>query len=237
MALNRTNANKLLDELKSYTNIYSLCKDIFSVDSFTPVKVLKSICFFILILLISFVLVNYVSFNILFENIISLNLTISIGLIGLLIGSFSIVMSSTNNDSLYYLILSRDDNNTNKKNTRKKKKKKVSFYRNILLNCMEPLIWFTLLLFISFILKIIYILYSNLNLYIQFSYWIKGIVISILLYVVFSSLKSLEVFLLNMYNMITAHSRFEVMNRFAKSNNLSMKEVIVTLENNLDDNE
>ncbi len=225
MALSTSNAKKLVTDLKSYTNIYSLCKEIIAANNMTPMKYLKSVFFYIFTLIISFLLIKHVSFNILFENIVNLNLTISVGLIGLLIGGFSIVMSSATGDSLYCLILYKEKN------------KNMSFYKETLLKCMEPLIWFLLLLFISFTLRIMYLFYSNSNLNIQFSYLIKGVVISILLHLVLTSLKSLEIFLLNMYNMITAYSRFEVLNRLAKSRNKSMEEVIVDLENNLDGNE
>jgi len=148
------------------------------------------------------------------------NITVSVTLLALLIAGFSIVLSSLNKNSLYLLILTNDP-----------KRKDDSFFKRTILLCIEPLIWFTILLIISFSFKIFQVIYpseiSSLNL----NYIIKVSVIFCIFVVTIFSLISLKTFILNMCNLLLLYANFEILERQAKSTGSSIEELINKLEN------
>ena len=111
MSLSKDSAKKLNNEFKSYKNFFTLFLDILKVNKFTFKKILISILFIIIVILFNYLSINKNGFKESFAIICDINFTLSIGLIGLLIGGFSIVLSSVNNETLYCLILYRDDSN------------------------------------------------------------------------------------------------------------------------------
>lgn len=220
MALKKEVFVDIVNQFSSYKKIYPLLKEILLEEKLTIAKVLKTIFTLLLVVLFSYFLVKYISFTDSFNYIVDINLMISVGLIGLLIGGFSIVMSSVTKDTLYCLILYKGGS-------------KHSFYKTTLLRCMEPLIYFFILLSISFIFKLIFLLAPAINFPPLLVPSIKIIVLSILIYTAILSLKSLEVFLVNMYNILTAHTRFELMDRYAHSTGQNIDVIISDLENTL----
>lgn len=221
MALSPNAANKLNNEFDSYNNLSSLCKDIFIANNFTTKKTLIILLTYILTLIIGYLLVMIMPFKIIFESIVDINLTVSVGLIGLLIGGFSIIMATTNSDSLYCMILFREG------------KKKVSLYKLIIIRCIEPLVWFSILLSISFIFKILYLVYPYINLIICNPLIIKVILISLLLFSVVISINSLIVFIINITNIVFTNSRFEILKRYADNTDMSFEELISQHEDSL----
>ena len=108
MALNKNALKKLNKEFESYDNFTSLFLDIICLNKLTLGMILK--CIFLLILAISFSYysIKNVGFNISFSKLSEISMMLSVGLLGLLIGGFSIVLSSINNKTLYCLILYND---------------------------------------------------------------------------------------------------------------------------------
>lgn len=221
MSLSKDSVKKLKKEFKSYKSFAGLFIDVLKVNKFSFKKNIKLILFILISLLLSFYLIKFLGFKNSFTNLTDLNMTLSIGLIGLLIGGFSIVLSSLNNDAIYYLILNRDESNNNQ-----------STYKITLLFCVEPLLWFTLLLVLTFSLKILYLIYPSIivilpNKTINF---LKVLTLSLLLILSFISLNSLITFIINMYNIIASNANFSVLSRYAKQNGLSLEELIEQLE-------
>jgi len=217
MSLSKDSVSKLNKEFKSYKSFTSLFIDVLKANKLTLTKIIKLVLIITFSISISFYLIKSIGFKDSFNNLADLNMTISIGLIGLLIGGFSIVLSSLNNDTIYYLILNRD-----------KSKKFQSTYKITLLFCVEPLLWFTILLILTFLLKILYIIYPSISLDLTtYSLMIlKIFILFILLLLSFISLNSLITFIINMYNIISANASFSILSRYAEQNGTSLEELI-----------
>mgnify|MGYP000275618546 CR=1 FL=1 len=210
----------LINQFTSYKSLLLLLKQIMVNSNITRGKLLKSLLLFLCALFISTLLINHTEFNFVFNYITDLNLTISVGLIGLLIGGFSLVMSSITKETLYCLILYKDDTNN-------------SFYRTTLYGCVEPLIWFFILLTITFSFKILYLIYPAITIPKYLISFIKISILTILIFITIIAINSLRVFILNMYNIFTAHTRFELMERYAQSTHQDLSVIINNLENEL----
>lgn len=221
MSLSKDSVKKLKKEFKSYKSFTCLFIDVIKVNKFSFRKNIKLTFFILISILLSFYLIKFLGFKNSFTNLTDLNMTLSIGLIGLLIGGFSIVLSSLNNDTIYYLILNRDESNNDQ-----------STYKITLLFCVEPLLWFSLLLILTFSLKIIYLIYPSItvNLPNETINFLKVVTLSLLLILSFISLNSLITFIINMYNIIASNASFSVLSRYAKQNGLSLEKLIEQLE-------
>lgn len=210
----------LIKQFTSYKSLLLLLKQIMVSSNITLFKVFKSSLLFLCSLFISILLINHTEFNFVFNYITDLNLTISVGLIGLLIGGFSLVMSSITKETLYCLILYKDGNNN-------------SFYRTTLYGCVESLIWFFILLTITFSFKILYLICPAITIPEYLISFIKISILAILIFITTVAINSLRVFILNMYNILTAHTRFELMERYAQSTHQDLSVIINNLENEL----
>ena len=221
MGLKREVFINLINQFTSYKSLLLLLRQIIFNGDIKLRKVLKTLLLFLCTLFISTLLNNYTEFNFVFNYITDLNLTISVGLIGLLIGGFSLVMSNITKETLYCLILYKDDNTNN------------SLYRTTLYGCVEPLIWFFILLTITFCLKLLYLIYPAIIIPKYLISFIKISILTILVFIAVIAINSLRVFILNMYNIFTAHTSFELMERYADSTHQDLSVIINDLENKL----
>lgn len=224
MALGRKALSDLDAEFESQKNLSSIMKQIYKANTVKGRTKLKLIIILILTTFLGYQLIMSLGFKDTFSTLIDSNINMSVGLLGLLIGSFSIVMSGISNDTLYCLILYRDEKDT------------YSSYKKTLLFCMEPLIWFSILLTLSYSLKIIYMAYAKYNYGIPNIIIIKTLIISMLLFLIIMALDSLRVFLVNIYNVMATSSRFEILNRYSKQTGKSIDIIIEQLENSLSKN-
>ncbi|WP_040194807.1 hypothetical protein [Clostridium culturomicium] len=221
MSLNKNVRSTLNENYNSYNNIRSLCKDLIMVNNFSFKKILTGFILFLIILLGFLYLMPKIVFSNIFNSMIEFNLTISVSLVGLLIASFSIIMACFNRNSLYSLILSQDD------------KKKISSFKVTVLRCIEPLVWFSFLIFLSLGMKLSYLIYRNIGITLNCTALIKSIIASCLLYSIFISFKSLITFILNMTNLIYAYAKFEIQDRVIKSKGLPDDILVTELEKDL----
>lgn len=220
MGLKKEVFMNLVNQFTSYKSLLLLLKQIILDSNITFRKIFKILLFLLISVFISILLIDYTEFDFVFNYITDLNLMVSVGLIGLLIGGFSLVMSNITKETLYCLILYKDTTNN-------------SFYRTTLYRCIEPLIWFFILLTITFSFKILYLISSAITLPTNLIYFVKILIFTILIFIAIIAINSLRVFILNMYNIFTAHTRFELMDRYAKSNNQDLLTIINNLEDEL----
>lgn len=219
MALNSNSLDKLNKELSNPKNLKGLFKDIVLANRINTLKILKSTLLILLSLGLSFLIIKATTFSKSFNLITDINMSTGVGLIGLIIGGFSIVIASLSSESVYCLIL---DNSMNKR---------FSTYKATILYCIEPLFWFCILLVVTFAFKLLYLIYPILNLEYIPSIYLKILVLTILIFLMFISLISLIYFIFNMYNVILSNARFELLKRYAESNNSSIELIIESLEN------
>ena len=199
MGLNSNSAKKLNSNFSSYLNLKDLIVDIFKVNRINKRKILYVTSTILILTICSFALTHNFSFNIIFEKLSDISITLSIGLFGTLIASFSIAISGLNRNSLYCLILNIDE-----------KRNRNSYFKNSILICFEPLIWFLVLLFITLIFELSYFLYKPEFFSTDINYLIKAIVISIMLNLLTFSLISMKTFLLNFCNLLFMCAKFEI---------------------------
>ncbi|EGT0013134.1 hypothetical protein I9Y33_000966 [Clostridium perfringens] len=228
MALNESSLKKLNSELSSCKNLVDLIKLTKLVNDFTILKLLK----LILISTISIILSISLCYKSDFSNLITVltdsGLTLSIGLIALIIAGYSIVMGSLSNDNIYYLLLNIEQS--------KKKKKTISLYSSTIIKCTEPLIWFVFLLIFSMLFKITYLLKDFIKIHlVNLVPFIKIVVITILLFFISIAILSLIYFIINMYNVLTTNARFELLHRHAKNTGKSFDLILECFENELND--
>lgn len=219
MALNNEKLKGLRCQYKSYKNITKLIIDIIKINNINKIKIIKIVSIFILSFLFSGYCISINKFHPIFEIMIDIDISISVSLLGLLIAGFSIVLSSLNKDSLYLLILTKD-----------KKNKDDSFFKRTLLLCIEPLIWFIILLVIAFSFKILYVLYPKEHLTILVNNIVKCMVLLIISIGTIFSLISLKTFILNMCNLLLMYANFEILERQAKSKGSNIEEIISQIE-------
>lgn len=221
MALSKDSVKKLKKEFDSYENFKDLFLDVLKVNDFNFKKIISLVLYAFISILLSFYMIKYISFKESFATLTDLNITLSVSLLGLLIGGFSIVLSSLNSDAIYYLILIIN-----------KSKKHKSSYKITLLFCVEPLLWFTILLILTFGLKIIYPIYISMPIILSITtiFYLKILILFLLLFLSFICLNSLVFFIINMYNIIAANANFSILSRYATQNNSSIEEIIEKLE-------
>lgn len=206
MGLNQESYTKLRSDYKSYIKLSTLLKDIFKVNAFSPKKKISISIIIVLLFISSIIISSKFEFQFIFNKLSALNISISITLLALLIAGFSLVLSGLNKDSLYLLILSTDSSASNS-----------SFFKRTILLCVEPLIWFMLLLFITLIFELLYLLYPSTIICSCVNSIIKCIIIFILLIAITFSVLSLKTFILNICNLLLMCANFEMLSRQAKS--------------------
>ncbi|TBX17486.1 hypothetical protein BFS06_04590 [Clostridium perfringens] len=223
MALNKSSLNKLNKELSSCKNLIDLIKLTKLVNNFTFLKLLKLILIILISIILSIGLCYTSKFSNLLNTLTDIGLTLSIGLIALIIAGYSIVMGSLSNDNIYFLLLNTESLN---------KSKNISLYSSTIIKCTEPLIWFIFLLTFSISFKIAYLLKDFINInQIQIIFFIKVIIISILILFIIITIISLIYFVINMYNVLVANARFELLHRHAKNTGSSFDSLLESFEN------
>ena len=224
MSLSKDSIEKLNNQFKSYDSIFSLSIDIIKLgkpSKFKILRIIRIIVTFLLTISISLYTTFRLEFNPIFEYMTGISITFSVGLLCLLIAGLTIVLSSLSKNSIYALILQQDEN----------KKNQISFYKKTLIQCVEPLMWFLILLIESYFLKISYFFYKTITIYQLAIPFVKFTVIFILTLTTLISIFSLGTFILNMYNLLAANARFEILERHAKSNNISFDILLAEFEN------
>lgn len=220
MTLKNEKLKNLRYQYGSYKSFTRLIIDIIKINNVNKNKLIKMFVILIISFLFSLYCISNQKFKSVFTIMTDVNITVSVTLLALLIAGFSIVLSSLNKNSLYLLILTNDP-----------KRKDDSFFKRTILLCIEPLIWFTILLIISFSFKIFQVIYpseiSSLNL----NYIIKVSVVFFIFVVTIFSLISLKTFILNMCNLLLLYANFEILERQSKSTGSSIEELINKLEN------
>ncbi|MDT9335859.1 hypothetical protein P3F01_05610 [Clostridium perfringens] len=225
MALNESSLKKLNSELSSCKNLIDLIKLTKLVNDFTILKLLKLLLILIISISLSIALCYKSNFSQLITTLTDSGLTLSIGLIALIIAGYSIVMGSLSNDNIYYLLLNIET---------RKKGKSISLYSSTIIKCTEPLIWFVFLLIFSMSFKITYLLKDFIKIHlINLVFFIKIIIIAILLFFLIIAILSLIYFIINMYNVLTANARFELLHRHAKNTGKSFDIILKSFENEL----
>lgn len=223
MSLSKNSINELQNELQTKESIIEIIKDLQSQNIITRNKVIRLVIFFIFAILITILTINKNKFSTVFFIFIDSSINMCVCLLGLLIAGFSIVISSLHKNSLYCIILNHENKN--------------SQYKKTILNCIEPLIWFTLLLIISILFKLLYSEIPNIDIYL-IKIILKSISLFTITMLILESLCSLEMFILNMYNLLVTYANWEVLERYAKSksqenSNISIETIISNLENEL----
>mgnify|MGYP000002017211 CR=1 FL=1 len=224
MALDKESTDLLNSTYKSYKNFNDFIIDIFRVNKFNSRKIFSIILIVAISVIFSTIIAYKYSFNDIFSKFSNINITICIGLFGTLIASFSIALSGLNRDSLYCLILSVDKRNSGN-----------SFFKNIILICFEPLVWFFILLCLTLGIEIVRLIYPQELLPMCFNYFIKVIVFSTLFSTIIFSLSSLKTFLMNFCNLLFMCSKFEILFRTSKSSGCEIDQLIDILENQYND--
>lgn len=219
MALNKNSQDKLNKQFKSYDSSLDLIKDVIKISNFNFKRVFRLIIVLLFSVIISVILSIHIKFSEVFNYISNINITISVGLLCLLIAGLPMLLSSFNKDSLYSLILEID------------KDTKTSFFKKSLLIFIEPLLWLLLLLLVSYILKLIYFLYPILHFKSSFIFIIKILVLTTMISIGIFSIISLEFFIINVYNLLSANARFELLERHIKSKNYDINKIIENMEN------
>lgn len=219
MALNKNSQDNLNKQFKSYDSTLDLVKHINKINKFDFKKILRLIIVLSFSIITSVLLSIHIKFSDVFNYISNINITISVGLLCLLIAGLPMLLSSFNKDSLYSLILTLD------------KDKNTSFFKKSLLIFIEPLIWLLVLLIVSYIFKLIYFLYPILHFKSSFLFIIKVLVLTTMISIGIFSIISLEFFILNVYNLLSANARFELLERHVKSKNYDINEILKNLEN------
>lgn len=216
--LNPNAVDELNKELSSPKSIKKLLKEILLANTINKHKLIKILFLFLISFFVSFFILKVNSFSNSFEQITNINMSTGIGLIGLIIGGFSIVIASLSSESVYCLLLDKSMN------------KNFSTYKATILYCIEPLFWFCFLLIITFSFKLLYLIYPSFNFNYIPSIYLKLLVLTILILIMFLSLISLLYFIFNIYNIILSNARFEVLKRYAEENDSSIESIIRNLE-------
>ena len=227
MSLSHDSLNKLQNELQSKNSIVEIIKDLKAQNKFKKNKVIRLLIFFIFATLITALTLIHNNFSTMFLWILESSINMCASLLGLLIAGFSIIISSLSNNSLYCIILSYD----------KKSKGKTSKFKQTILYCIEPLIWFTILLIIALVFKYLYYSIPNISEY-SIKIVLKSISLFTIIILMLESLCSLEIFVLNVYNLIVMYANWEVLDRATKSKidqnpDMGIEKIIENLENDL----
>lgn len=231
MGLNKKSCSHLLNELKDEENFIGIFKKLYSLKNLSYKSVIINLFLIITIFCISMLVILQNNFKDIFFPIIDASLTMSVGILGFLIAGFSIFLSAIDKSFMYALIL------TDYKN------KKISYYKNILLNFMEPFILFIVILLSVFLFRFLYglkYLLPNNEFYI-FSFkltliqLVKVISLSYMVYIDFLSLYVLKIFILNVYAILSTIAMQVVTQEFFKSNGANYSDFVKSLEDKLND--
>ncbi|WP_415328059.1 hypothetical protein [Clostridium perfringens] len=223
MSLTSSSVEKLDKELNSCTSIKNLIKLTLSVNNFNIKKLLSLVVIIAISLSLSLILCKNNLFSILIDNITSMGLTISIGLVALIIAGYSIVMGTLTKENIYFLLLVKDNDKENS----------LSLYTATILKCIEPLLWFTTLLIFSTGYKLLYMINILYTFNESIKIIIKLLIISSLIFLIIISIISLIYFILNIYNIFVANARFELFKKYSESSGSSIENILKVHENKL----
>lgn len=205
MKLSDAAYSHIQNELQSCNSIIDLIKKFRKSNKSTPKKKIKFFILILIITLLSILIIKYSTLSDSFETLTSIGLTVSVGLVALIIAGFAILIPSLSKNSVYILLLNKQDNNT----------KNFSMYLTTILHCLEPMIWISILMAFTVLFKILFLIKDILYFNIYIVYISKFSVIFILIYLIYSSVASLFYFILNMYNFFTSYANFELLERRA----------------------
>lgn len=226
MSLSKNSLNYLRKEFESIRSFHKLFFSLVANNNFTIFKLIRLVIYLIFSIFVSYFMCIGNEFKPLFDTITNAGIALTSGMFGLIVAGLSIILSIFNNDLTYCLMLQCEK-------TRKRRKRKYNvkpFYKSIILNCIEPLMWFLILLIVCYTFKLLYLLPSFFQLTQKLILILKTTIITTVLFFSLLSINSLVIFIINLYNLLCSRGNFIILEKYSKSQQASLDLIIKNLE-------